>query len=338
MHEAALARAPLSLVISNPNLDDNPIVFVNDAFTRLTGYSAEMAVGRNCRFLQGEETEPEAVEKFRTGLKQKHDFAVDLWNYRADGTRFRNHIIVTPLLSEEGDVAYFLALQQPVTGAVSADEALREVHHRVKNHLAMVVGMIRMQARADTTSSQGNYATLARRIETLQFLYNEMTASRYSARGDDEISLGAYISRIAAAIGYLDGREGVRMNLALEDMRAPIDTAAQVGLVASELLTNAYQHAFPDVEAGRIDVRLSKLSDGTVRLEVMDDGIGMSDGVVWPDANSLGGKIVSSLVDGMGAKLAQTDVLRGSAFNVDVPAKRFVRLKGEATVLAAAAP
>ncbi|MEM6848520.1 MAG: PAS domain-containing protein, partial [Pseudomonadota bacterium] len=118
MHEAALARAPLSLVISNPNLDDNPIVFVNDAFTRLTGYSAEMAVGRNCRFLQGEETEPEAVEKFRTGLKQKHDFAVDLWNYRADGTRFRNHIIVTPLLSEEGDVAYFLALQQPVTGAV----------------------------------------------------------------------------------------------------------------------------------------------------------------------------------------------------------------------------
>ena len=123
------------------------------------------------------------------------------------------------------------------------------------------------------------------------------------------------------------------MNLALEDLRAPIDTAAQVGLVASELLTNAYQHAFPEVENGRIDVRLSKLSDGTVRLEVMDDGVGMTNGAAWPDTNSLGGKIVRSLIDGMGAKLAQIDVLRGSAFNVDVPAKRFVSLNSEAAAL-----
>lgn len=323
LHEIALAKAPLSIVISNPNLDDNPIVFVNDAFTRLTGYSAEMAVGRNCRFLQGEDTEPEAVDRFREGLKGKTDFEVHLWNYRADGSRFRNHIIVTPLLSSYGEVEFFLALQQPVSGAVSVDEALREVHHRVKNHLAMVVGMIRMQARAEQHSSTGNYLTLARRIETLQFLYNEMTASRYSSQLGDDISLGAYISRIASAIGYLDGREGVRMNLQVDDLRAPIDTAAQIGLVASELLTNAYQHAFPKEHSGLIEVRLKALSDGTVRLQVSDDGIGLPPGSHWPDKSSLGGKIVQSLIKGLDAKFAIADVLRGSEFTVDVPSKRF---------------
>ena len=289
MHRMALERIPFSLVITNPNIADNPIVFVNQAFTRLTGYAAEVSVGRNCRFLQGKDTDPAVIETLREGLRSGDEFSVELLNYKADGTPFLNRIFISPLAGEDGEIEFFIGIQR-ASGARSAnmvteelDEALREIHHRVKNHLSMVVGMIRMQARSHNASSVENYATLARRIETLQFLYQEMTTGGTRAASERDIALGAYVSRIASAIAYLDGRESVRLNLDLANVRAPIDAAAQVGLVVSELLTNAYQHAFRDRHEGLIEVRLMELSGGVVRLQVSDDGIGMPEGVRWPD-------------------------------------------------------
>jgi PAS domain S-box-containing protein len=334
MHRMALERVPFALVITNPHLDDNPIVFVNQAFTRLTGYAAEVSVGRNCRFLQGVDTDPAAIQALRDGIKRCDEFSVELLNYKADGTPFLNRIFISPLTGEDGDVEFFVGIQRASgvrAGGVSEelDEALREIHHRVKNHLSMVVGMIRMQARAENASSVENYATLARRIETLQFLYQEMTTGGTRAASERDIALGAYVSRIASAIAYLDGRESVRLNLDLANVRAPIDAAAQVGLVVSELLTNAYQHAFRERHEGLIEVRLMELSGGVVRLQVSDDGIGIPEGVRWPDAGNLGGKIVRSLLTGLGARLDVTSGVSGTIFTVDVPASSFVESEAE---------
>ncbi|WP_108660480.1 PAS domain-containing protein [Acuticoccus kandeliae] len=326
MHQLALERVPFSLVISNPNIEDNPIVFVNQAFTRLTGYSAEVTVGRNCRFLQGPDTDPKSVEAMRTGIAAKHDFTVEILNYRADQTPFLNRVHISPLNDESGNLQYFVGLQRAAGSRTASgimadelDDALREIHHRVKNHLSMVVGMIRMQARVDNADSVQNYTTLARRIETLQFLYDEMTVGGRARAGDRIVSLGAYVSRIASAIAYLDGRESIRLNLDVANVRAPIDTAAQVGLVVSELLTNAYQHAFSTRIEGLIEVRLMELSDGTIRLQVSDDGVGLAAGARWPDGGNLGGRIVRSLITGLNAELGVSGGARGVMVTVDVP-------------------
>lgn len=329
MHRMALERIPFALVITNPTLADNPIVFVNQAFTRLTGYGTEVSVGRNCRFLQGEGTDPDDLQTLRDKLAQKEEFAIELLNYKADGTPFLNRIFISPLFGDDGEVEFYVGIQR-AAGAKSSgmvrdelDEALREIHHRVKNHLSMVVGMIRMQARATHADSVENYATLARRIETLQFLYQEMTTGGTRTASEHNIALGAYVSRIASAIAYLDGRESVRLNLDIANVRAPIDAAAQVGLVVSELLTNAYQHAFHDRTEGLIEVRLMALSRGVVRLQVADDGVGIPDGVRWPDNGNLGGKIVRSLLTGLGAKLDITTGASGTISTVDIPAASF---------------
>ncbi len=256
-----------------------------------------------------------------TGWRPRTEFGVELLNYKADGTPFRNRLYITPLHDTDGELQYFIGLQralgdgsEQVTGGV--DDALREIHHRVKNHLSMVVGMIRMQARSKNPTSMENYAALARRIETLQLLYHEMTGG--AEKDGDDIALGAYVSRIASAIAYLDGRESLQLNLDLGPIKAPVDTAARVGLLVSELLTNAYQHAFEGRSEGLIAVHLH-VKGSSIHLTVEDDGIGLSSDSGWPDRGNLGGKIVRSLVTGLNAHLAIERRENGTRVEVEIP-------------------
>ncbi|MEX6505006.1 PAS domain-containing protein [Jiella sp. M17.18] len=291
---AALAKLPLALVLTNPHLDDNPIVYANRAFERITRYAAEAAIGRNCRFLQGDETDPAQVKQIGEALKAQEDVAVDIVNYRADGTKFLNRLMITPLYDQEDRLQCFLGVQQDLSEGADtatpgsaepaqsspADTALGEIQHRVKNHLAMIIGMIRMQARAQT--SEDAFHALARRIESLQLLYQEMTESGVASSKAKRVPLGAYVSRIAATIGHLDGRRSVRINVDCDAVEVNVDRAARIGLLFSELLTNALKHAFAGRDEGLVEARLKMLSSGVIRMTVTDDGVGLPDGSNWP--------------------------------------------------------
>lgn len=104
-----------SVVVSDPSLPDNPMIFVSDEFERQTGYSRDEAIGRNCRFLQGPETRPEAIEAIRQALKAKTRFTIDIVNYRKDGTPFLNRLRIRPLFGEDGELLYFIGAQNPVS-------------------------------------------------------------------------------------------------------------------------------------------------------------------------------------------------------------------------------
>ncbi|WP_241524026.1 PAS domain-containing protein [Oceaniglobus indicus] len=317
------SRSNVAMVLTNPKLDDNPIVYVNDAFVRLTGYSREMAIGRNCRFLQGEGTDPDDIAKVRRIVSEHREGAVDVLNYRADGATFINHLFITPIVNARDKVEYFLGIQINAGDQTSvhlppgADKIMREIQHRVKNHLSMIVGMIRLQARESTAADE--YRDLSRRVESLQLLYEELTQI---GTGDDaqEIQLGSYLSRVANAIGHIDGRAGVRMNIIADAITMPVDSATRVGLILSEVLTNAMQHAFEGRDKGLVEVRLSALSDGGARVSVSDDGVGIPHGVKWPETNSLGGRIVLGLVDGLNATFDVTKGASGTVVTLDVPA------------------
>jgi len=103
-----------SFLITDPRLDDNPIVFANDAFIRLTGYGREEVLGRNCRFLQGKDTDPEAVRALREAIERGAEITADILNYKKDGTPFWNRLRIRPLFSESGEIEYFVGLQNPV--------------------------------------------------------------------------------------------------------------------------------------------------------------------------------------------------------------------------------
>ncbi|WMS41617.1 PAS domain-containing protein [Acuticoccus sp. MNP-M23] len=321
LHEQVLDNAPVSFVVTNPALGDNPIVFVNHAFTQMTGYSVNDCIGRNCRFLQGAESDPAAIALLRKAIEDKAETAVTLTNYRADGTAFANRVHIYPLWDDAGALEYFVGIYQETADseAAEAEIALREIHHRVKNHLSMVVGMIRMQARAKNAASTDDYATLARRIETLQLLYQEMTMGGTDSVNAEDISLGAYVSRIASTIAYLDGRQSVRLNVDLDAAHTAVDTAAQIGLLVSELLTNTYQHAFKEQTEGLVEIRLKEQSEGgAIRLQVSDDGVGIDPEMNWPDGGNLGGKIIRSLLTGLGASMTVAGG-NGTVLTIDIP-------------------
>ena len=103
-----------SVVISNPALPDNPIIFVSEEFEEQTGYSPQEVLGRNCRFLQGPDTDPEAVEAIRRALRTESAITIDILNYKKDGTKFWNRLRIRPLYGDDGNVMFYVGAQNPI--------------------------------------------------------------------------------------------------------------------------------------------------------------------------------------------------------------------------------
>ena len=113
------------IVITDATRPDNPIVFVNPGFERMTGYAAEEVVGNNCRFLQRGDRDQPALDELREAIKAGREHRVVLRNYRKDGAPFWNELHVAPVYDEEGNLANFVGVQDDVTARVEAEERLR---------------------------------------------------------------------------------------------------------------------------------------------------------------------------------------------------------------------
>jgi PAS domain S-box-containing protein len=111
----AVRATRMPMVISDPRLPDNPVVFVNDAFCRLTGYERHEIIGRNCRFLQGPETDPEVVRRIRDAVRAAQPVQVDIRNHRKSGEAFWNRLLMAPVYGADGKLTYFFASQVDVT-------------------------------------------------------------------------------------------------------------------------------------------------------------------------------------------------------------------------------
>ena len=116
---AAMRATRMPMVITDPRQHDNPIVFVNDAFVRLTGYSREETLGRNCRFLQGPGSNKQDVDRIRKAISDRVPVEIDLLNYRKDGTLFWNRLLISPVFDGE-QLTYFFASQFDVSRERSA--------------------------------------------------------------------------------------------------------------------------------------------------------------------------------------------------------------------------
>ncbi|WP_456279168.1 SpoIIE family protein phosphatase [Bacillus sp. AK128] len=105
----------VGILITDPKLDDNPIIYVNEGFKLMTGYSEDEVIGRNCRILQGPKSNQETVSRMRKGINQKTLVHEELVNYRKDQSTFWNELTISPVFSKNGEVEYFIGVQQDVT-------------------------------------------------------------------------------------------------------------------------------------------------------------------------------------------------------------------------------
>nr|AML79543.1 putative LOV domain-containing protein [Hedwigia ciliata] len=142
----SLTRIQQSFVLSDPNLPDMPIVYASDVFCELTGYSREEVVGRNCRFLQGPDTNPADVQKIRQAVEEEQACTVKILNYRKDKTPFYNCLHVAPVRSCGGKVAFYMGLQLEV-GEVDAD-AFQDIGMSAHAKQLGAVGFVRVAVRS----------------------------------------------------------------------------------------------------------------------------------------------------------------------------------------------
>jgi sigma-B regulation protein RsbU (phosphoserine phosphatase) len=131
----ALAAAVEGITISDPSLPDNPLIYANSGFERLTGYPVQSVLGKNCRFLQGPNTDPVTAETIRRAISEKTECTVEILNYRRDGSQFWNRLSITPVRDAQGDVTNFIGVQSDITARRNAEDALIKANSKMKSDL-----------------------------------------------------------------------------------------------------------------------------------------------------------------------------------------------------------
>jgi len=133
LHERAIQSSSAGITITDATQPDDPLIYVNDGFLRLTGYEREEVLGRNCRFLQEPRTDPQARAAIREAIEERRPCSVELLNCRKDGSEFWNQLTVTPVCDASGKVTHFIGVQSDITERVAAEQSLQRTTEELSN-------------------------------------------------------------------------------------------------------------------------------------------------------------------------------------------------------------
>ena len=169
LRERAVIATDITFTITDPREPDNPLVWVNPSFTRVTGYETDDVVGRNCRFLQGPATDPAAVAGIRAAIQERRQHTTTLLNYRKDGTAFWNQLSISPVFDGGGALVSFVGVQTDVTERVRVEHEREAafVAEQAARHEAELARATAEQAQAQAEQAQSRLALMAEATSAL---------------------------------------------------------------------------------------------------------------------------------------------------------------------------
>jgi PAS domain S-box-containing protein len=193
----------------------------------------------------------------------------------------------------------YIAVGMDITDLKESALRLSEAHHRIKNNMQMVSGLLRLQSRRlQDPATRTSFEDAASRIQALSIAQDEL-----HRRSDHErVDLSEYLAALATAMTGLLGRSGIELRLPSERQEIAVRQAAPVGMMINELLANSLKHAFPQGRNGSIAIDVTRNGDGLVQVTIADDGVGVS-AETLESASSLGITLVKSLAGQAGATL-----------------------------------
>ena len=298
-----LDRLPIGVAVSRIAGERQRIVYANEAFARLTGQPNAELAGKDCSVLDGlrQEDEPHAaLGRLAAGgedflgvfrMERAAGEALLVQAYTSliqDDDNGRSYRILALVDVTRHDRAQREAFERTIRGK---DLALREIQHRVKNNLQLLVVLVRLEARTAQRGDPVDLERLSGRIEALSLLHE--TLSLQSAT--DEVDLGQYLAQIAAAAMRAHGSEAIRLDVKVSCCPVSVDIAVPAGFLVNELLTNGFKYAFDGRDGGCIVVECLRDESGRCRVVVADDGVGLPAGVTWPPADKLGALVLQAL-------------------------------------------
>jgi PAS domain S-box-containing protein len=322
-----IESSPSAMVMVNAR---GEIVLVNGQTEKLFGYDRNELIGRTIEVLVPESFRERHPNYRRSFLQQPQARPMgagrDLFARRKDGSEFPVEIGLNPLETDEGTM--ILSAIVDITARKQAEDAIRsslrekevmlkEIHHRVKNNLQIISSLLDLQSAAVTdTRVLQSFQESRHRIRSMALIHEKLYQSPDLAEVDfaDYVrSLTAYLVRAYHVSEFL-----IALKLETEPVRLRIDTAIPCGLILNELVSNAFEHAFPNGQRGEITVRLRAEESGRGSLQVADNGVGLPVGMDWRTTSSLGLRLVHTLAQQLHGELA-VETTGGASFQLSFP-------------------
>ncbi len=293
----AIASAPTGVVITDPNLPDNPIVFLNPAFSKISGYPAEEVLGRNCRFLQGPGTDAAVTHLLRRAISEKRSITVEMINYRRDRKRFINELRSSPVFDPAGKLVAFVGIQHDVTARVRAErEAVKArraaerankeksdflafMSHEIRTPLHGVMGTLSLMLDTNLDAEQRAYAETSRRCgQTLLGTVNELLdLSRIEAGkltiGSETFTLADPVREVLDLVAPAAAEKGLTLSASM-DHHLPARAIGDAQRL-HQVLLNLVDNAVKFTSRGSVEIRMAALPDGRLGVAVTDTGIGI---------------------------------------------------------------
>jgi PAS domain S-box-containing protein len=329
-----LTRMPM--MVTDATLPGNPIVFANNAFVELSGYALDELLGQDPHFLNGPGTDPDAIQRYTRSMEERRNETLEIQQYRKDGTPFRAMLFASPLNDGQGTITNHFLSYLDITRRFDAEEGLRvlaselegrvaartrelaeaneqlsrlvadkemlivEVNHRAKNSLAIAASLLGIQGRRQTDPAVRALFEEARdRLVAMSRVHDLLSKSESAQK----VNLATYVHDLCEALRPItEGDDRIRLEAALEDgIVVDAETAVPLGIVVTELVTNAVKYAFPAPRSGTIRAEGRRVA-GRIEVVVHDNGVGFS----TMRQGSLGYSLVRSLVGQIGGEMDMT--------------------------------
>jgi PAS domain S-box-containing protein len=301
------------------------VIYANESFARMHGYTAEELIGKNLTILHNEE-QLENVKKVHKKLMKKSAYtAEEIWHTRKDNTVFSALANGTLIRNGKGIPQFVAVTIIDITERKQAEEKiktslkekevlLREIHHRVKNNLQIVSSLLRLQSRHIKDKRYEEMLKESQnRIKSMALIHENLYKSENLANIDPKEYIRTLVDDLIQSYGVTQ----ITSKIEVGDISLDIDIAIPCGLIINELVSNALKHAFPD-KKGEITVSL-RSNNENIELIVRDNGVGIPEDVDFRKTETLGLSLVSILAEGqLDGKITVTRD-GGTAFYITFP-------------------
>jgi len=327
LFDAVLASIGEAVLVVDP--EGRYITNCNKAAERLFGYSKGEMIGRDTEFLH---VDREHFERFAElgddDLEEKGVFQTEYQMKRKDGSIIETYNTVSPVHDDLGWQAGVVSIIRDITESKKAREViqqnlrekevmLKEIHHRVKNNLSIISGLLYLQSEQVENKQQAldAFEKSRYRIQSMARVHDKL----YRTENLVQVDMKDYIEEMADNLMQsLQFKPDVDLEYHLDDIYLDINRAVPCGLILNELVTNAFKHAFGEQDNGRIEIELKESGNQTYKLMVSDNGAGLPDQISLEQVNTLGFQIINTLVQQIDGRL-EIDTNEGTHFTIFFP-------------------
>lgn len=320
LYQSIIEHASDAIVVTDAGTDYSSIIFVNEAYCNMTGYSKDEVIGKTPKILQGPETDRNELDKLKHALETSQPGHAELINYKKNGEKFWTSISIFPIKDESNNLKYWVGIKRDVTDKRNAfDElnaTLQELHHRVKNNLAITSALLQLKAlNADNESFSSAIMECTSRIKTIANIHELLYKSETFSHIDIGKGLETVVRNIVETVQL---ETGIKLQFNINQIGTfNINQAVPFSLIVNEVILNTIRHAFPDKKNGRIHVKLSQDNKNRIKLEITDNGKGLPPDFNHKEISTSGMQIINTLAKQINADYNYSNRKKGTSFTLN---------------------